>query len=89
VRERGEGEDRRGEYEREMLKILISTLLFVQLMHAIDHAIGQCLEQCHMNAQCTESGEGMATCVCLPGFTGDGLNCSGQFFNLTIYVYTF
>ncbi len=48
-------------------------------MHAIDHAIGQCSEQCHMNAQCTESGEGMAMCVCLPGFTGDGLNCSGQF----------
>lgn len=31
-----------------------------------------------MNAQCTESEVGIATCVCHPGFTGDGLNCSGQ-----------
>ena len=32
-----------------------------------------------MNAQCVESGVNMTMCVCLPGFTGNGLDCFGQF----------
>lgn len=32
-----------------------------------------------MNAKCMELEVNMTTCVCQPGFTGDGLNCSGQF----------
>ena len=52
----------------------------------IDHDIGQCSEQCHMNAQCTESEVGIATCVCHPGFTGNGLNCFGQLLEISICI---
>ena len=36
---------------------------------------------CHENATCSD-GNGNYTCDCKNGFTGDGFNCSGNFFIL-------
>ena len=33
-------------------------------------------DNCHENAQCTNT-EGSFTCSCNPGYTGDGIECSG------------
>ena len=33
-------------------------------------------DSCHENAQCTNT-EGSFTCSCNPGYTGDGIECSG------------
>ena len=32
---------------------------------------------CHQNANCTNTN-GSFECNCLPGYTGDGFNCSGE-----------
>ena len=34
------------------------------------------LDDCSDNAVCTNT-EGSFECMCLPGFTGDGVNCTG------------
>ena len=32
---------------------------------------------CHANAECMDT-DGSFTCSCREGFTGDGINCTGQ-----------
>ena len=34
-------------------------------------------DDCHENATCTDAN-GNYSCACLEGFTGDGLNCTGE-----------
>ena len=36
-----------------------------------------CDPECHMNAQCTVT-EGIASCDCISGYTGDGVTCNGR-----------
>lgn len=33
---------------------------------------------CHANAKCNE-GVGTFTCTCMPGYSGDGVNCEGDY----------
>lgn len=40
---------------------------------------------CHRHAVCIDQPEGY-TCVCKPGFTGDGVYCDGRFFSLIKYI---
>ena len=43
----------------------------------VNECLNSTLNGCHENATCTDT-IGSYECVCLEGFDGDGLNCSGK-----------
>ena len=43
----------------------------------IDECESDDLNNCHENAQCTNT-EGSFTCSCNPGYTGDGVTCTSK-----------
>ena len=40
--------------------------------------ISDCGGTCHADATCTDNG-GLPTCVCNPGYAGDGMVCDGKY----------
>ena len=57
--------------------VLYSFKLHVNYLHTTD--VDECAgnSTCDGNADCIDS-DGSYWCQCLPGFTGDGYNCTGQ-----------
>jgi len=54
-----------------------------------DTAIDHCATNngnCSADASCTNS-VGSVTCICLPGYTGDGLTCTGKSFCIDVHSY--
>ena len=64
--------------------MLVKTTLHLQMMRAFFADIDECSSgnnTCHVNATCSNT-DGSYDCECLPGFMGDGFNCSSKLRNV-------
>ena len=60
-------------------KISCKLIILVDALLHYDADIDECalgLDICHPNATCHNTA-GNYTCMCIPGFTGDGFTCTG------------
>ena len=76
-----------------LAKVCWLTTLRLQMMRAFFADIDECSSgnnTCHVNATCSNT-DGSYDCECLPGFMGDGFNCSSKLWNVfrswSLYVY--
>ena len=57
---------------------------YMQLYYTAE--LVECVDNCDINAQCIDTLQGFQ-CVCNPGFTGDGITCTGSYSYTIIIVH--
>ena len=71
-----------GIMNKELSNLLQSQLQFDSIICLNNTDIDECIEEtdnCDDNAVCTNT-DGSFTCLCDPGFGGDGVQCEGRIF---------
>jgi len=63
--------------EMKYQQLVVFFIWLVFFNSDFDECVSDSTNDCHVNATCANT-EGSFQCMCLEGFSGDGVNCSGK-----------